>query len=223
MQILLDKVKRLTYTYIVICNILAKTNYFQEMIFLRRFISSVLCICVLFSLVAVALCGSVSAESTSFSKTYYGYIERVKLTFDGDAPYGLPLYRGSQKAEPQYVKDNNGNGCASQTNSGKGAYSSIWLGKDGSVGADPGYQTGKNNLFAFEQGKTYSVKYKFCALATTQIASGDGAVRSPNLFLHSNPELSSGFTDYNLSDNATVISQTGTILNLSEYGNDAFT
>ncbi|MBQ3550205.1 MAG: hypothetical protein IJA41_04425 [Clostridia bacterium] len=189
---------------------------------MRRFISSVLCVCVLFSLLAVALCGSVSAESTKFSKNYYYYNGLSKITFDGEAPYGLPLYRGSVK--PVYfIDETTNNGYAAHTNSGTGGYSSIWLGKDGTVGQKPAKQSGKENLFVFEPGKTYSVKYKFCALATTQIASGDGAVRSPLLFLHSNPELSSGFTDYDLGDNATVISQTGTILNLSEYGNDALT
>ena len=159
----------------------------------------------LVSVVSVGLVGSTSA------KTVTTYLDEVSLTFDGDAPYGIPLHRGMTTVgyENGYalLHNNYGNG------------GTAYIGKDGSVGASPvKYNStdtdlvaeAKSNLFMCDAGKTYRLKFDFKFLAGT-----GGLTKTVAVWLHPDPTATS-ISDYNLSDRATLVESQAATMTIAD-------
>ena len=195
------------------CNIFAvliyficKNIHFERMDTMKRkLLSLILCICMLVSVVSVGLVGSTSA------KTVTTYLDKVSLTFDGDAPYGIPVHRGVKVLAYE-------NGYAKLQNNAKGG-GTAYIGKDGTVGASPAYYKNdtaevlaeaKSNLFMCEAGKTYRLKFDFKYLAGT-----GGLTKKVSIWLHPDPTATS-ISDYDLSDRATLVESQAATMTIAE-------
>ncbi len=171
----------------------------------RKLLSLMLCICMLVSVVSVGLVGSTSA------KTVTTYLDKVSLTFDGDAPYGIPLHRGLTTIgyENGYALLHNDDG------NGGTAY----IGKDGTVGATPINRKDKNtdlvaeaksNLFMCEAGKTYRLKFDFKYLAGT-----GGITKTVDIWTVPDPTASS-ISDYKMGKRATLVESQAATMTIAE-------
>ncbi len=141
----------------------------------RKIFSITLCLCLLFSVLSV-------------------------LTFDGDAPYGIPVHRGVKVLSYE-------NGYAKLQNNAKGG-GTAYIGKDGTVGASPAYYKNdtaevlaeaKSNLFMCEAGKTYRLKFDF-----KYLAGSGGTTKSVTVWTVDDPSASS-ITDYTMGNRATLV------------------
>ncbi len=133
---------------------------------MKKLVSLVLAMVLMVSMFALLGTVTASAETFEMNKTL------VNLTFDGDAPGGIPVHRGIDVCvyENGYVKLGNKNGNAAMA----------FFGKDGSVGTTPvthtTYAEGGaeeqalyNDLFIFEANKTYKVTVDYKYLAGTNV------------------------------------------------------
>lgn len=137
---------------------------------MKKIISLVLAMVLMVSMFALLGTFTASAETHYASKTL------LYLTFDGDAPYGIPGHRGNS---PVYQTDSDGNGYVKVTQpNGNGAV--FFLGANGNVGKSVinvyayGNQLNKDDVFKFEGGKTYRVSFDIKYLKGT----GEGATKS---------------------------------------------
>ncbi|MBQ3551436.1 MAG: hypothetical protein IJA41_10725, partial [Clostridia bacterium] len=171
----------------------------------RKLLSLMLCICMLVSVVSVGLVGSTSA------KTVTTYLDKVSLTFDGDAPYGIPLHRGLTTIGYE-------NGYALLHNNGSNG-GTAYIGKDGTVGATPINRKDKNtdlvaeaksNLFMCEAGKTYRLKFDFKYLAGT-----GGITKTVDIWTVPDPSASS-ISDYKMGKRATLVESQAATMKIAE-------
>lgn len=137
------------------------------------------------------------------AEEYKVYKEEVLLTFDGDAPYGMPANRG---ASIEYCIGEGYLKLSNKANSGGQSY----IGINGTVGktsvntsANPG-QAAKDaayaDLFKFQAGKTYRLQFDY-----KYLAGSGGSSRSMDLIVMTNPLNSAADTNYNLSTRTTVL------------------
>lgn len=163
---------------------------------MRKVLSVILIVSILFSITTIGFSGSVSAQTVNT------YSTEVSLTFDGDAPYGFPAQRGDKK----YVEYKTDEGYAVLSNSPNSG-ATIYIGKDGTVGQNQRHQwssssqktEAKNSLFYCQPGKTYRLKFDF-----KYLAGSGGITKTVNLFLVPDPTASS-ISKYNLADRATLV------------------
>lgn len=163
---------------------------------IRKILSVILIISMLFSITTIGISSSVSAQ------TINTYSTEVNLTFEGDAPYGFPAQRGDKK----YVEYKTEEGYAVLNNAPTGG-ATIYIGKNGTVGENQRHQwsstaqktEAKENLFYCEPGKTYRLKFDFKYLAGT-----GGKEKNVDLYLVPDPTASS-ISKYKLADRATLI------------------
>lgn len=169
----------------------------------QKILSVILGVCILTSLLSVCFTGTVSAVSVN------SYVSLVSLTFDGDAPYGIPVHRGVSNIEYAtetisgtengylkiYNKANNGG--------------TVYIGKDGTVGASPVsiYSSNANlkaeakaNIFMCEAGKTYRLRFDYKYLTGT-----GGTSRTMSIFSIPDPTASS-ISKYQLANRAALLS-----------------
>ena len=161
---------------------------------MKKILSLILCFSLIFSVVAIGI-SSVSAE------TIKTYATGVSLTFDGNAPYGIPATRG--KSIASYNEDEGYMQLYNGVNNGGTAY----IGKDGTVGQTIYNQfsdatqkeEAKSNLFYCQPGKTYRLQFDYKYLAGT-----GGKSRAMSIWLVPDPTVSS-ISNYNLTDRATLV------------------
>ncbi len=169
----------------------------------KKLLSLMLCIVMLMSAVTVGLTSFAGAKTvTSFSPI-------LKLTFDGDAPYGMALHRGftSYAYENGYLMMNN-----AANNGGVG-----FLAKNGTLGQNPFHANwqqasateeslaAKENLLRLSAGKTYRLTFDFKYLEGT-----GGTSRTMSIIMADDPSMKYGTNDSSqgLADRAAIIEQT---------------
>lgn len=137
-----------------------------------------------------------------------GFTPAVKLTFDGEAKYGIPFGRYSSGRVSYSDNSFRLNGLA-----GNGYW--VFFGKDGTVGqsvthyqggtANDNHNAAVANLYKLEQGKTYIVNFDVKALKGATVAEGNvirhgvatnpatGAVNNANITTLSSSGLTLGY------------------------------
>ena len=136
---------------------------------MKKIVSLVLAMALLATM--FVMLGSVTASA----ETYYVSKTLLNLTFDGDAPYGIPGHRGNS---PVYKTEANGNGYlyVTQPNANGAVF---FLGANGNVGKSVlnvysyGDQLNLNDVFKFEGGKTYRVSFDIKYLKGTGAGATD--------------------------------------------------
>lgn len=172
----------------------------------QKILSAILGVCILTSLLSVCFTGTVSAVSVN------SYVSQVSLTFDGDAPYGIPVHRGVNSIE--YATETisgTENGYLKIYNTANNG-GTVYIGKDGTVGASPVSSKSsdanlkaeaKANLFMCEAGKTYRLKFDYKYLKGT-----GGISRTMDIFSVPDPTAPSLGANYKLANRATLLSST---------------
>ena len=192
--------------FAVMLHFICKNIHFERMNTMKsKLLSLLLCICLLVSVVSVGLVGSTSA------KTVTTYLDKVSLTFDGDASYGIPVHRGVKVLAYE-------NGYAKLQNNAKGG-GTAYIGKDGTVGASSAYYKNdtaevlaeaKSNLFMCKAGKTYRLKFDFKYLAGT-----GGITKTVDIWTVPDPTASS-ISDYKLGKRVTVLESQAATMKIAE-------
>ncbi len=169
---------------------------------MKKIVSLVLTIVLMASM--FAMLGTITASAETYEITN----ELVNLTFDGEARYGFPVARvGGVAYNDGYVTLTSLN----QSNN------SMYIGKDGTVGATVVARSNTddvtkftsaqteayNNLFIFEANKTYTVSYDYKVLkdSVSKLASGTSYTlkKAPGVMLMHNPMLSSADSNRSIS------------------------
>lgn len=124
---------------------------------MKKIVSLMLAVVLMVSMFAMLGSFTASAETYEINDT-------VKLTFDGDEPYGIPVHRGTFKGyQDGYLNIRQ----SSPSNPSEPNYSYFMLGKNGNVGAEPvNAYTNKDavnadDLYLFEAEKTYRVSFDY--------------------------------------------------------------
>ncbi len=160
---------------------------------MKKIVSLVLTIVLMVSVFAMLGTVTASAETYEIAK------ELVNLTFEGDAPYGIPAHRNISQID--YRPDVGYVMLKNAKNNGSMAF----IGKDGTVGANPVLHTSGaveeeaayKDLFIFEANKTYEITFDYKYLVGTGVAKV-----APSVSVFTNP-LWDAAADSNPRDLAT--------------------
>ena len=164
----------------------------------------IISLCLVFSLCLVAAFSGVCSVLDAKAETVSTYKEEVHLTFDGDAPYGIP---GHRKAVLEYANDGE-NGYLKLSNP-KNSGAQSYIGIDGTVGQTPvsvastnttDKETAYDNLFKCQAGTTYKLQFDYKYLAGT-----GGSSRNMDICVMTNPLNTTADSNYDLSNRTTVL------------------
>lgn len=172
----------------------------------KRIVSLVMCI------VYVATLFAWNGIGDAVAKTVTSHLHGTKLTFDGAAPYGIPMHRGVS-----YIGYDTGEGTLRVRNA-KSVGGSFYIGKDGTVGSnivtqnvsDEKKAEVKESLLYLVPGSTYELKFDYKFLAGTE-----GINKEIEVWLVPDPTAAS-VSNYYLSKRATLLQSNPATMKLGE-------